>query len=256
MKQKGKWKKYARIVANAMSAIPWIGTILSSGASIHGEKEQGKVNELYEEWLKVHKKKVGDLMISLDEVAGRLDSVHDNYEERIQSEEYLALVRRAFRSWDEAETQEKRAYVVNLISNAAASNLCPDDLIRLFNDWLDKYHETHFRVIRSIYQNPGITRLGIWQSVSDTIPRDDSAEADLYRLLIHDLSTGRVIRQFRQTTYDGQFVKQSARGKSRKSSSSTMESAFENTKEYQLTELGSQFVHYTMNQVVKRIESA
>lgn len=256
LKDKGKWKKYARVVANAMSAIPWVGTILSSGASIHGEMEQGKVNELYEEWLKVHKQKVGDLMVSLDEVAGRLESVHDDYEERIQSEEYLALVRRAFRSWDEAETQEKRAYVVNLISNAAASHLCPDDLIRLFNDWLDKYHETHFRVIRAIYQNPGITRLGIWQSVSEKVPRDDSAEADLYRLLIHDLSTGRVIRQFRQTTYDGQFMKQSTKGRSRKSSSSTMESAFENTKPYQLTELGSQFVHYTMNQVVKRIESA
>ncbi|NIC05637.1 hypothetical protein [Billgrantia bachuensis] len=256
LKDKGKWKKYARVVANAMSAIPWVGTILSSGASIHGEMEQGKVNELYEEWLKVHKQKVGDLMVSLDEVAGRLESVHDDYEERIQSEEYLALVRRAFRSWDEAETQEKRAYVVNLISNAAASHLCPDDLIRLFNDWLDKYHETHFRVIRAIYQNPGITRLGIWQSVSEKVPRDDSAEADLYRLLIHDLSTGRVIRQFRQTTYDGQFMKQSTKGRSRKSYSSTMESAFENTKPYQLTELGSQFVHYTMNQVVKRIESA
>lgn len=256
LKEKGKWKKYARVVANAMSAIPWVGTILSSGASIHGEKEQGKVNELYEEWLKVHKKKVGDLMVSLDEVAGRLESVHDDYEERIQSEEYLALVRRAFRSWDEAETQEKRAYVVNLISNAAASHLCPDDLIRLFNDWLDRYHETHFRVIRAIYQKPGITRLGIWQSVSDTVPRDDSAEADLYRLLIHDLSTGRVIRQFRQTTYDGQFLKQSTKGKSRKTTSSTMETAFEDTKPYQLTELGSQFIHYTMNQVVKRIESA
>jgi hypothetical protein len=256
LKEKGKWKKYARVVANAMSAIPWVGTILSSAASIHGEKEQGKVNELYEEWLKVHKQKVGDLMVSLDEVAGRLESVHDDYEERIQSEEYLALVRRAFRSWDEAETQEKRAYVVNLISNAAASHLCPDDLIRLFNDWLDRYHETHFRLIRAIYQNPGITRLGIWQSVSDAVPRDDSAEADLYRLLIHDLSTGRVIRQFRQTTYDGQFLKQSTKGKSRKTSSSTMESAFEDTKPYQLTELGSQFVHYTMNQVIKRIERA
>jgi hypothetical protein len=34
-----------------------------------------------------------------------------------------------------------------------------------------------------------------------------------------------------------------------------MESAFEETKPYVLTELGRQFVHYTMNEVVKRIES-
>ena len=33
-----------------------------------------------------------------------------------------------------------------------------------------------------------------------------------------------------------------------------MESAFEETKPYVLTGLGEQFVHYTMNEVVKRIE--
>ncbi|HAS13804.1 MAG TPA: hypothetical protein DCS01_00730 [Idiomarina abyssalis] len=254
IKNHSKWKRYARIVANALSVIPWVGPILASGANVQGELEQEKVNELYEEWLHVHKQKTRDLFFALDEVSERLESVHDEYNERIQSEEYLTLVRRAFRSWDEAETQEKRAYVINLISNAAASHLCPDDLIRLFHDWLDKYHETHFKVVRAIYQNPGVTRLGIWQSVSNDIPREDSAEADLYRLLIHDLSTGRVIRQFRQTTYDGKFVKKTNKARSKSSLSSTMESAFENTKPYQLTELGSQFVHYTMNQVVERIE--
>jgi hypothetical protein len=255
LKDKGKWAKYCRVVANAMSVIPWVGQALSSGAAIHGENEQGKVNELHEEWLKVHKNKVEHLMLALDDMASRLESVHDDYESRIQSDEYLGLVRRAFKSWDTAETQEKREYVVNLISNAAASHLCPDDQVRLFNDWLDQYHEIHFKVIRTIYQNNGITRLGIWQSVSEIMPREDSAEADLFNLLIRDLSTGGVIRQFRQTTYEGKFVKQTTKGKTKKTASSTMESAFENTKTYQLTELGSQFVHYTMNQVVKRIGS-
>jgi hypothetical protein len=32
-----------------------------------------------------------------------------------------------------------------------------------------------------------------------------------------------------------------------------MESTFEDTKPYVLTELGKEFVHYTMNEVVKRI---
>ncbi|CAM4136731.1 hypothetical protein [Pseudoalteromonas byunsanensis] len=256
LKEKGKWTKYCRVVANAMSAIPWVGQVLSSGAAIHGEQEQGKVNELHEEWLKVHKDKVELLMVALDDMASRLESVHDEYEARIQSDEYMGLVRRAFKSWDASETQEKQQYVINLISNAAASHLCPDDQIRLFNDWLDKYHEIHFKVIRAIYQNNGITRLGIWQSVSDIMPREDSAEADLFKLLIRDLSTGGVIRQYRPTTYDGQFMRQTTRGKTKKPASSTMESAFENTKPYQLTELGSQFVHYTMNQVVKRIGSA
>ena len=255
LKHKDKWNRYCRIIANAMSAIPWVGTMFAVGAALQGEKEQGKVNELHEEWLKVHKAKVEHLMLSLDEVAGRLESAHESYEARIQSEEYLGLVRRAFRSWDEAETQEKKGYVVNLISNAAASHLCPDDLVRLFNDWLDLYHEIHFKVIRAIYQTPGVTRLDIWNSVSDQIPREDSAEADLFRLLIRDLSTGGVVRQYRETNYDGQFMKKNTRPRSKTSSTGTMESAFEDTKQYQLTELGSQFVHYTMNQIVNRISS-
>lgn len=249
-----KWKKYCRVTANAMSVIPWVGSILASGAAVHGEKSQGQVNALYEEWLKVHKIKIEKLGQSLVEVIERLESIPEQFEDRIQSEEYLGLVRRAFRSWDNSNTDEKRQYVINLISNAAASNLCPDDQIRLFNDWLDTYHEIHFKVIRAIYQKPGVTRLDIWQSVSDIMPREDSAEADLFKLLIRDLSTGGVIRQFRPTNVHGQFVKQSRTTKRAGSSSNTMESAFENTKHYQLTELGSQFVHYTMNQVVKRLE--
>ncbi|EGQ8224983.1 hypothetical protein ACLIOB_003431 [Vibrio cholerae] len=250
-----KWKKYCRVTANAMSVIPWVGSILASGAAAHGEKSQGQVNALYEEWLQVHKTKIELLAQSLDEVTERLESIPEEFEARIQSEQYLGLVRRAFRSWDTSDTAEKRQYVVNLISNAAASNICPDDQIRLFNDWLDTYHEIHFKVIRSIYQKPGITRLGIWQSVSDIVPRENSAEADLFKLLIRDLSTGSVIRQFRPINTQGQFVKQTHTTKRSGSGSNTMESAFENTKQYELTELGSQFVHYTMNQVVKRLES-
>jgi hypothetical protein len=34
-----------------------------------------------------------------------------------------------------------------------------------------------------------------------------------------------------------------------------MDSAFEDTKPYVLTELGKQFVHYTMNELVRRIEA-
>jgi len=33
-----------------------------------------------------------------------------------------------------------------------------------------------------------------------------------------------------------------------------MESAFEDSKQYVLTELGSQFVHYTMTELVARLE--
>lgn len=257
IKNREKWKKYYRVIANAMSSIPWVGTILSAKKEFSGDPEQNEINDIYQEWITVHKVKIEGLMRSLDEVSERLESIPEHLEERINSDAYLSLVRRAFRSWDNAETKEKQEYIINLISNAASTNICPDDLIRIFNDWLDQYHEIHFKVVRAIYQNNGITRRGIWLSVSEVIPREDSAEADLFKLLIRDLSTGGVIRQFRDTDYYGNFKKKPAgKSSSTGSTSSTMESAFENTKPYQLTELGSQFVHYTMNKIVKRIENS
>jgi hypothetical protein len=122
----------------------------------------------------------------------------------------------------------------------------------LFITWLDQYHEAHFMVIREIYKHPGITRYDIWDQVFGVFPRDDSAEADLYRLLISDLSIGRVIRQSRATNAAGQFLRRKAY-RQPGGASPTLETAFEATKPYELTELGKQFVHYTMNEVVGRL---
>lgn len=162
------------------------------------------------------------------------------------------MVRKVFRIWDQTDTEEKRKYVKNIVTNSAGTRMCSDDVIRLFIDWLDSYHEAHFAVIREIYKSPGVTRYEIWDAINGELPREDSAEADLYRMLIRDLSMGGVIRQERATNQYGQFMKKRA-PKRKGSPSTTMESAFEETKPYVLTELGEQFVHYTMNEVVKRI---
>jgi hypothetical protein len=122
-------------------------------------------------------------------------------------------------------------------------------------DWISRYHESHFAVIREIYKRPGVTRYDVWTAVYGDVPREDSAEADLYRLLFGDLSLGRVIRQHREIDYSGQFLKK-PRVKRPPSSSGTMKSAFDDDEQYELTELGNQFVHYTMNEVVGRIEKA
>lgn len=140
-----------------------------------------------------------------------------------------------------------------LITNAGAITLAPDDLIRLFIHWIDQYHETHFLVIKEIYKNQPITRGQIWDRIHGSRPRDNSAEADLFRYLIRDLSTGGVIRQQRETDAYGHFIKKDSRGQSRDAANHTMESAFENTKPYVLTELGKQFVHYVMEDVVSQI---
>jgi hypothetical protein len=92
----------------------------------------------------------------------------------------------------------------------------------------------------------------MWQNIHGKEVREDSAEADLFKLLVHDLSVGRVIRQHRETDYQGRFVKSSP--KRSKHADSYMTSAFDDEREYELTQLGSWFVHYTMNEMVPKIE--
>jgi len=237
----------------ALGSIPWVGGFISAAVNLKTEEGTLKTDTLQTRWLEEHQQKMQRLNETLKEIGQRFDNIGPVVEERIRSDEYLDVVRKAFRTWDSADTDEKRKYVANLISNAAGTKLCSDDVVRLFIDWLQLYHESHFSVIRAIYLNPGISRYDIWSDLYGELPREDSAEADLYRLLIRDLSTGGVIRQARETTYDGQFLKKRHSPKRSVSTSNTMETAFEDTKPYVLTELGKQFVHYTMNDVVSRV---
>jgi hypothetical protein len=253
---KTKGRIIEKIILAALGSIPWVGALLSAAATFKTEEGALKTSNLQIKWLEEHEIKLKKLLTTLAEIDQRFASIGEQIEERISSEEYLALVRKSFKVWDDSDTDEKKRYVSNLLSNSAGTKLCSDDVIRLFIDWLRMYHELHFSVIRSIYKTPGITRYEIWAELRDeNLPREDSPEADLYKYIFRELSTGGVIRQARNTTEDGRFLKQRAIRRSPRGSIGTMESAFEDTKQYVLTELGKQFVHYTMNDVVNRIES-
>ncbi len=118
------------------------------------------------------------------------------------------------------------------------------------------YHEAHFMIIKNIYKNSGCTRGTIWDSIHADRPREDSAEADLFRYLIRDISTGGVIRKERDTHAYSQFIKRTPVRSSSKYDSQvlkTMESAFEDSKPYELTDLWKQFVHYVMEDVVTKL---
>lgn len=244
-----------KFVLAALGSIPWIGGFLSAAYDYKAEEGTLRQDSLQTQWLEEHQEKISELRETLSEIEKRFEALGGTIEDRIQSKEYLGLVRKAFRAWDEADTQEKRRYIANLVTNAAGTRVCSDDVVRLFIDWLELYHEAHFAVIREIFQYPGSTRYDIWSAIYGDTPREDSAEADLYKLLIRDLSTGGVIRQERDTNALGQFIrKRPQKTGTRRPAPTTMESAFEGTKPYVLTEMGKQFVHYTMNEVVTRIE--
>src|SRR6266511_853204 len=161
----GKRRAAEKFLLAAIGAIPWVGGFLSAAASVRDDFKSERRDDLQTKWLDEHQKKIDRLGTTLNDIERRFEKLGATVEERIQSEEYLTLVRRAFRAWDEADTDEKRRYAANLITNAAGTKLCSDDVIRLFIDWLELYHETHFAVIREIFQNPGATRYEIWTAI-------------------------------------------------------------------------------------------
>lgn len=246
-------RAFEKFFLAALSSIGWVGGFLSAAASLKFDESSIRRDDLQTQWLEGHHHKLAQLKQTLEEIAVRFENLGEEIEDRIQSDDYLALVQKAFRVWDRADTDEKRKYVANLVTNAAGTRICSDDVLRLFVDWLDLYHEAYLAVIREIYQRPGSTRYQIWTSIWGAIPREDSAEADLFKLLIRELSTGGVIRQEREVTVTGEYVRQPTGG-ARRPASPVLETAFEQAKPYVLTSLGQQFVHYTMNEVVPRLE--
>jgi hypothetical protein len=84
--------------------------------------------------------------------------------------------------------------------------------------------------------------------------REDSPEADLFRLLFRDLTTGGIIRQHRETDYAGNFLAKRKAAPAPKGSSKLMKSAFDDGEAYELTALGEQFVHYAMTNLPPKIE--
>jgi len=189
----------------------------------------------------------------LKHVIDRVEQLGPSAEERLESDAYLGVVKKGFRVWDSADTREKREYVRRLIANAAGTQLCSDDVVRLFIEWISYYHEVHFAVIRAIYRAPGSTRYAIWMEMFGERVREDSTEADLFRLVIHDLSTGRVIRQHRDRTAGGEFLRKARKQVPKGYASPVMKSSFDNEEPYELSELGNQFVHYVMTDIVPRV---
>ncbi len=246
----GKSRKYARFVMAALGSVPWIGAL----ASLSAEVDQEKLSALQKLWIEEHRSKYANLKGTLGDILMRLDGLGEETQERVEAPEYLSLVGEAFKGWDDAGTDEKREYIKRLISNAGATKLVPDDLVRMFIGWIRTYHESHFAVIKQIFKQPGITRGEIWDQVHTDRPREDSAEADLFRYLIRDLSLGGVIRQDKEVRDDGMFMRKRATHTPKGMGSQTMESSFEDTKPYVLTKLGEQFIHYVLNDVVQRVE--
>ena len=205
-----------RAVLNAAGgAIPFAGGVLSAAAAAWSEHEQKKLNDFFEHWLKMLRAEMSEKAQTILEIMARLDMNDEKVAERVASPEYQSLVRKAFRDWAGAESEKKREFIRNILAHAADKSLTTDDVVRMFLQWISMYSELHFAVIASIYNDFGVTRARIWEKVGKEEVREDSAEADLFRLLIRDLSTGGIIRQHREKDYAGNFLRKPAQRRRR-----------------------------------------
>lgn len=226
-----------------------IGGVLGAGS----QKQQDEINRIVLSWLKLQQDEIKEIGITLTEVVGRLDMEDEQVRARIESPEYLRLIKKCFRDWSAAESEEKRVLVRNLLINAAGAHIVSDSVVFLFVRWIDDYSENHFQVVSAVYNQGGITRQEIWARIypNKPTPKENSADADLFKLLIRDLSTGGIVRQHREVDpYTGEFLP-----KKRQKRSSGFASAFDDGEQYELTELGREFVHYTMGDRVQKIAS-
>jgi hypothetical protein len=250
--------KIAKISRGALQvaggAVPLAGGVLSAIAGAWSEAEQDRHNQFFQHWIQMLKDELKEKDKTILEIMARLDLQDEAIAKRVESAEYQSLVKKAFREWAGTESETKRKFVRNVLANAAASQVSDDDVVRSYFNWLKDYSELHFKVIGAIYNSDGITRGEIWRKIGKGAVREDSAEADLYKLLIRDLSTGGIIRQHRETDYYGNFVAKTPERRPKGSGPKPTVSAFDDNEGYDLTELGKQFVHYAMTELPPRIE--
>lgn len=241
----------------ASGMVPFFGGFLAAIASAWSEREQEHANNMLRQWLQMLQDELREKSRTITEVIARLDMHDEEVIKRVESEEYQAILKKAFRNWSSVDSESKREKIRNILTNAAATSLTSDDVVKLFIDWINLYSDFHFEVIGEVYRNEdGLTRGGIWANLQKPRVSEDSAEADLYKLLIRDLSMGGVIRQHRTIDRFGNFVKKQPQHVPKGQGSRTMVSAFDRTERYELTELGKQFVHYAMTEITARIAFA
>jgi len=253
---------YGRAALNAIGgSIPIIGGVFSAAAGMWSEAEQEKLNSFFRHWLEMLRAEAAEKQRTIIEIAQRLDLHDEAIANRVASKEFQSLLRKGFRDWPSAESEDKRVLMRNILSNAGATRIVSDDVVKLFMDWVKIYSEFHFQVVAKIYNHDGITRARVWHALGREPVREDSADADLFRLLFHDLSTGRVIRQHRETDRAGNFIAKPPpprRGISHAMPGGTrqMKSAFDDEDAYELTQLGQQFVHYAMTDLPLKLNYA
>src|SRR4051812_47785581 len=83
------YEKYGRFIFAALSAIPWVGSIIGASAALHAEQEQGRVNLLMYRWLEEHRHAYRRLEATVAEMVSRMEEIGETVTERVKDDAFL-----------------------------------------------------------------------------------------------------------------------------------------------------------------------
>ena len=190
----------ARAALNALSgAIPLAGGLLSAAASAWSEKDQAKVNDFLHHLMEMLAAEMHEKHQTIVELTSRIDMQDEKISERVKSPEYQALLRKAFRDWASTEFRPKARVRAQHPVERGADRDRERRCGEAFLEWIGI---TPSGTSRS---SPGSTTMRASRAAAcggrsggrrfARIPPTPM----LFRLIFHDLSTGRIVRQHRQT---------------------------------------------------------
>src|ERR1700722_2029002 len=107
----GYGPRIARFALACLGAIPVAGGVFSGAGGAWSEAEQAHFNKVFASWLKLQEDEVREIGITIAEILSRLDLNDEEVSKRIESPEYLKLIKKSFRDWSAAESEEKRVLI-------------------------------------------------------------------------------------------------------------------------------------------------
>src|SRR3990167_2543291 len=86
-----------RFVLQCLGGIPTAGGIFGASAGAWSEYEQSRFNKMFNAWLKLQQDEIREIAKTLMEVMSRLDAASSEIQERLESPEYLGIIKKCFR---------------------------------------------------------------------------------------------------------------------------------------------------------------
>lgn len=227
------------------------GAFVQAGMSVQNDESQNETNKLHSACIKELGETVGELKDVIGQILESITTSDEEFAAKVEDPNYVELVRKAFSGWSRGQSKEKREIIRRLLSRAADAQNPDYPVFNLFFDWLSRYNELHFRLIRSLKEQGKATKFQIWEGMGGERVKDDSAEADVFGCLFNDLNLGHIVRKAGgRDPATGRRLKAT---RAPRSSSPLLKSVLDNQTPQELTAVGELFIRYAMDELIDKL---